>query len=109
MKKVWYIQIDNRIEGPFSYDDLKNDRRLTPDSLVWREGFDKWLPISQVPELRHLFTDETPQPVEPLSKEKKKTTDELIVLAMNQPPYLFWLLIALILLLYSISYLFWYR
>lgn len=105
--KVWFVRINDHVEGPFSYEDLKKDRRLTPDTLVWKEGFAKWLPIRAVPELQDLFAEEK-KPREEIDK-KSPISDELIVLEMNrQPPYIFWILIALIVMLYAFIHLYWH-
>lgn len=39
-------------------------RNLPADTLCWREGLDSWIPVSEVPELAHLFAEETEKPEE---------------------------------------------
>jgi len=58
MEKVWYLNIDGRQEGPHSLVELKGDLRITPDTLVWKEGWPDWKPAGAVPELKSLFEDE---------------------------------------------------
>lgn len=50
----WYYADDQQRVGPLTcsrlYELLKNGT-LSPDDLVWREGFRDWVPASSVPEL----------------------------------------------------------
>lgn len=110
MQKIWYVKLNDKIEGPFTYTDLRKDRRLTPDTLVWKQGFDRWMAIREVPELEDLFKDD-PQPDENQLKKAKTPADDLLVLEMKgqQPPYFFWFLVAVTILLYSFLYLYWFR
>lgn len=106
MIKEWFILIDGNKEGPFSYLDLKRDRRLTWETLVWKQGFKKWLPIKDVPELSDLFK------FEDKSSNKEGTAllpcadDSIVLDARSQPPYFFWLLVAVISLMYFFIYLY---
>lgn len=47
---LFFIANDNRQVGPLNVSELA-DYGLTPDTKVWHEGMDEWLPASQVPEL----------------------------------------------------------
>ncbi len=102
--KVWYIDIQGKAEGPFTVEELKRDRRLTPDTYAWREGFDQWKPIRAIPELKDLFRDEKepePPPEETLRPSRPKKFGEDIVLEGGlEPPYLYWWVIAILVLLY---------
>ena len=105
MDKKWYVLINNKREGPFSITELKRDLRLTPDTLVWREGFLLWKKMRDVPELLELFQDEK----EPDSKKlpinngiTQANQDELVLDIGQQPPFLIWILLAAIVLLYAI-------
>lgn len=116
MDKIWFIQIEDHQEGPYSIEDLKSDHRITPDTLVWREGFSTWIPIRQVNELKEIF--EEPKPVQPSdeeeekkSKDKKTKTfgngrDELAIDLQRDYPPIFWLLVVLIILSYFLYRLF---
>lgn len=98
MKKIWYIDIRGQLEGPYSLGDLRRDKRVNPDTLVWREGFAHSVPIRNVPELKNVFTDEEPAKEK---KEKKhplngKQQSDLILLEMSQePPFFIWAIIVL--------------
>jgi predicted Zn finger-like uncharacterized protein len=49
----WYVSVDGDQRGPFARDALELEiPRLTgEDVFVWRDGFDDWKPLSDVPEL----------------------------------------------------------
>jgi TM2 domain-containing membrane protein YozV len=50
----WYYAEDQRRIGPLSHAEileLIRKGRLRQDSLVWKDGFEKWLSIEDVPEL----------------------------------------------------------
>lgn len=106
MKKIWFILIDGKRDGPLSYEDLKNDRRITPDTLVWKEGFKGWKQIREVPELKALFEDDSGRNQgdarETAIVGKKSGEDELVLDMGQEPPYFLWILLALIALLYVI-------
>lgn len=104
MEKIWYIQVDGTREGPFSFQELKKDLRITPDTLIWKSGFKKWVPIRSVPELKELFKDE-PTPDHDIGTKARrkilaKGKDELALDMQRGLPPLFWLLIIAIALLY---------
>ncbi len=113
MQKIWYIKIDGQREGPLSVSDLKRDRRLTPDTLVWKEGFKDWQPMREVPELKEVFEDENPppklSPQDLLQGKPALPDDELILDFGQEPPYLFWLLAALLAVMYMLQKLYWPR
>ena len=52
---TWYVAINGQQLGPFPQTHIQQllaSGEYSRDTLVWREGFRDWLPISQVPELR---------------------------------------------------------
>jgi len=57
----WYLIQNNMQVGPVDETQLASIG-LTPETLVWREGMNEWLPASQVPDLRHFFNGATPPP-----------------------------------------------
>ncbi len=98
MKKIWFLDIRGQLEGPYSARDLKRDIRITPDSLVWKEGFAHPVPIRNVPELKSVFTDEesTTESEEPKKTIDAKQQNDLLLMEMShEPPFLFWLLIII--------------
>lgn len=105
MDKVWFIKINGNKEGPYNIQELRGDPRVTPDTLVWRQGFANWVPMRRVPELNQVFQDA--EPFEPDEETKKislsipKGRDELALdFRRESPPILFWLLIILIIVAY---------
>lgn len=110
--KEWFIIIDNRQEGPYSLQDLDDDPRFTPDTLVWKEGFKEWVQARFVLEMKEVFKDKSTQHHD--DKDENLKTDlgkqEQITLTLRQDPYQFflWILILLLLLFY-IFYQFYYR
>lgn len=107
MEKKWFIEINGIAQGPYSILDLKRDHRITPDTLVWRAGFPKWVMMRYVPELKEVFKDKpSNNKKEPEKKGKKlghPTKDELAIdMRKHVPPYIFWVLIGLVLIIYII-------
>ena len=102
MQKIWFIEINGIREGPYSIRDLKRHKLVTPDTLVWKEGFTKWTKIRFVPELKDVFTDEHPPEKQKISPPITPTGKDELVLDLQRgfPPYLFWLIMALLLLSY---------
>lgn len=110
MDKIWYLQINGKREGPFSFADLRYDKRVTPDTFVWKEGFPEWKKIRDVPELKKLFNDEssdTQDESEEGVESKKGLGEDLVIDMGEEPPYLFWVLIVILILTYIIIQLFW--
>lgn len=99
-EKIWYIEIEGAKEGPYSYQDLKRDERIHPDTLIWKQGFPKWVPIRCVWELRDLFTDDesTKPEIDDRPKFKPLKEGEALTLEASwfQPPFI--VLIILIIL-----------
>lgn len=111
MDKIWYIEINSLAEGPYSIEELESDRRINPDTRIWKEGFSKWKMIRDVPELKNLFSENK-------NKQRKKKNnipeeipsslqvgDQLVLDMRMQPPY-FWILVALITLFYIFFHLY---
>jgi hypothetical protein len=115
MDKIWYIDVNGKSEGPFSIDDLRRDLRITPDTLVWKEGFPSWKPIRKVPELKAVFADEPdpkkPKPADPElpAKAVPPSQSELVLDLKKEPPYFFWFLIIIAAIIYFLTQLFWSR
>lgn len=109
MKKVWYIKFGENQEGPYSVEQLRSDRRITPETLVWRKGFSNWVPIGKVPELKVIFEDSEPadQQGNELSLKNEYSKGELAIDMRFDPPFLFWILIFLIVMSYLFFQLFW--
>ena len=62
----WYVAIDEKQTGPLTPDAIKDywDRgELGPDSLTWRQGFEDWVPLSEVSELAAWLAPRPQRPV----------------------------------------------
>ena len=54
--KSYFIRQDNKPQGPYSIDQLK-EMKLNPAVLVWAEGLKQWIKALEIPELKQeLFT-----------------------------------------------------
>jgi GYF domain 2 len=107
MNKIWYIIFNGQVEGPYSIDDLKKDLRITPDTFVWKEGFDSWKRIKDVLELSPLFQDKDVETQESLADKEAASLQEELVLEWGEPPNFFWIFIALVIIAYFVGQLFW--
>jgi GYF domain 2 len=108
MQKEWYLLIQGKKEGPYHLIDLQRDKRITPDTLVWKMGFHNWIAIRYVPELESLFKDEKPpndsEDSPEIDQDEQKTSSGLqevtMALRYDPPQFYFWLLVAAILICY---------
>lgn len=104
MEKIWYIIFDNREEGPFSVEDLINDPHVTEETLAWREGFDSWRPIKEIPELKDFFKKRLLEEVEPEEEgEEEIAPQDEIVLDLQKDPSFFFLILVIIILILSLT------
>ncbi len=103
MIKEWFVLVQDRKLGPFSIEELRRKKFITPDTLVWKKGFTKWKKAGLVKELASVFKDE-PQPL-----SKKKDTyqtppkyNEILELGMPSGNWLWWWALFILALLYAI-------
>ena len=64
----WYAGIDGRPTGPMNEEELAAKIAasvVTGETLVWREGFDTWIPLASVSELAHLLPSVSMPPAAP--------------------------------------------
>jgi len=103
--KEWYIQVFKKEEGPFTLLELRADRRITPDTLVWKEGFENWVPARDVEELKVLFEEEkkpsSAEIIRPFADDTSKT-DDVLALEYDPKQWFTWLIIIIAVLLYVI-------
>ena len=64
METKYFMVIDGRQAGPFAREELKL-HGIKPESMVWREGLDNWVPATALPELTDLFAPVQQPPVYP--------------------------------------------
>lgn len=108
MNKEWFIWLQGKQEGPYSIVDLKADSRLSPDTLVWKEGFKTWVPIRRVPELKDIFKDQRkkPQPIQGEFNSKPLFSEDEAI-SIQQDPFQFylWVLVIILIIIYLFFYL----
>lgn len=100
---MWFIILNGKQEGPYSFEELREIKEITPDTLAWKEGMENWLPIRDIPELKKLF--EEPQPSEEMIEgpEGKGTAEDLVLsIPQAEPPLFFWLLLISLLFIYAL-------
>lgn len=109
MEKIWFIIIDGRKEGPFSVEDLHDDKRINPDTLAWKAGLLNWLPIRDIKELQELFKDEPEtdnhddDEEQNIIVEPRPIEDNEVISLRKDPPYLnIWFILALFLIFYTL-------
>lgn len=103
---MWFIW-DGASQGPFSVKQLSRDPRVTPDTLAWRVGMERWRPMRQIPELEILFKD--PETVETSSPEViggEGEGESVLTFTCQEPPWLFWILLALLVVGYALFQIF---
>lgn len=107
-EKIWFVKISGCEEGPYSFRQLKRDRRLTPDTLIRRADWEKWCLIRQVPELVELFKDEQtiPPPISSLSPKGPKEDGVLVMNGGQMDPFFFVLIVFVLVFLFYVLYLF---
>lgn len=62
----FYLYVDSQQVGPVPMQQLPlyvQAGKLTPDTLVWKEGMPQWAAAETVPELQQLFGRQTPPPI----------------------------------------------
>ena len=98
--KVWFIKIGDEEFGPFSIKELKVDVRITPETLVRRKNWTRWVAIKNIAQLKDVFADDKDEKEEE-EIDKKKVSDVLTITL--EPKYIFWwVLLILLLVLYLI-------
>lgn len=103
---LWFIKIEGKEEGPYSFDQLRRDFRLTPDTLIRRAHSKKFAPIKSFKELKELFKEEKKKEEEARKVEWPKD-DILERDAQNPGPFIdFLVLILIVSLLWMIFWVF---
>lgn len=114
MDKIWFIEVNGKPEGPFSLQDLKLETRITPDTLVWREGFANWIAMRKVAELKEVFEDTHKPNIEEEDEENAKAKaaaelagkDELAISMQNDIPPFVWIMLIALAITYLMYWLF---
>lgn len=106
----WWIKLGEVSEGPFSIFQLRSDSRVNPDTLVWKKGFVKWLPIRQIAELAEVFADASEQrlPADSENKQSNSRDDELVIDSQKDPfDFFYWLILAVMIISYVLYQFYW--
>jgi hypothetical protein len=78
MTKKYFITKGKKKSGPYSIEDLKTIE-LTPNHLIWTEGFDDWKSIIEIEDLKNYILQEPPlTPQQIASQELKKVTLKIL-------------------------------
>lgn len=102
--KEWYLLINEKREGPFSFQELKDNPQVTPDTLAWKKGMHGWVAIRHIPELKELFQDKPES--KPLHDDENKPIspdllqEEALTLQRDPSQFFLWLLIIILIILY---------
>lgn len=59
MKRLYFVIIDGKSEGPYSYEKIK-ELGLHHDTLIWRHGIKKWVMIKDLKEFRDIIPPPSP-------------------------------------------------
>lgn len=106
MEAEWFVLLNGNQAGPYSVAQLKRMEEITPDTLAWRKGMIKWLPIREIPELKELFKDEGIFPSPTVPESAAGVEDLTLNFPQADPPIFFWLLFLLVLLAYALFQIF---
>lgn len=103
-EKIWFLLVDGKKKGPYSALNLRWNPFVTPDTLVWREGFRNWIPLRNVSELKFIFEDSTEHSsYQPFKEKKTKILNDTLALDYHRDyTPLFFLLLLVLLVSYSI-------
>jgi hypothetical protein len=88
----YYIGLNNEKTGPFTSTELLN-MNISNTTLVWREGFEKWVMIKELDELSDLY-DKLPPPLPEVKKQndsKPNSSKKTIAISiLSQVNYITW-------------------
>jgi predicted Zn finger-like uncharacterized protein len=68
---VWYVAVGEEQQGPYTAQQIREyaqTDQLDPESFIWKEGMEDWLPYQQIPEFADLAVGgggEAPAPAAP--------------------------------------------
>lgn len=89
MQNQWYIARDGKQYGPVTDGDLEQlvqKRELLDGDFLWRQGFETWLPVAQVPEIRNLSVQNT-HPITEQPNVQNDSTHELPGVQADEPQH----------------------
>lgn len=106
MEKTWYIKIKGKQKGPYTLRQLKYNLQITPETLVWNPQLSAWVPLRSILELLEIFKD--PEPLKDITQDLNQTVEHssstlILELQREPPPFIWILLIAILMLLILIQ------
>lgn len=102
MEKIWFIIIDAQEKGPYSIENLKHLPQFTPDTLARKAGSNTWNKARFIPELKKIFEDDEKETsIEAPVIQQLPPANELVI-DWKEPPQFIWLVVVVILLIYTI-------
>lgn len=104
-EKIWYIKLEESIEGPYSIQQLRHHPRVTPDTLAKKKDWQVWRPIRYIYELRAVFEDAEPLLPKPKTTCADSPQGEAVLDMQGDFPHFFFWLFLLICLVVYFSYL----
>jgi len=70
--KIYFIVENGTQAGPFTFDVLKS-KDISPETLIWFDGLEKWKHIKDIPDLSALF-EKRPPPISEVENGKAEAT-----------------------------------
>lgn len=101
-RNKWYIQVDGKKQGPYSFAALKEHPRISPFTLAKKKNRVRshWKMMGQIPELAPLF--QKTKKVERSNPKKRpmRGLSDVLIHSSNIGTFIFWAVIALLIILY---------
>lgn len=79
MNKDWFIFKGTHHLGPFSVEEIAaffGSKEISAQTLIWKEGAEKWEPLNKVPAFSFLFQKEVPKPAPAVERRKTAVAEE---------------------------------
>ncbi|MFH1216916.1 MAG: TIGR00266 family protein [Pseudomonadota bacterium] len=70
----WFVAVDGKSRGPFTGEQISEGLEAglyTPQTFIWKEGYEKWQPLGDVPEFRPGSTGSRHIPTPPMENLKQ--------------------------------------
>ena len=74
MKKYFYSNGQEK-HGPFTFDEIQLTS-IYPDTLIWHQGLDNWIPAKEIEEFLEIFKN-TPPPINKEPKIEENTNSKI--------------------------------
>ena len=77
MARYFYIDAEGKQKGTFSAEELKKEN-THKETLVWTQGWQKWMPICEVPELQNICYAASFPPAPPAILPETKSSSQVV-------------------------------